>query len=106
MSNKAFSKRLTHRLRRRAGDTHEVAARLAPPEELARSHQSKSPVTAQENGAIIVGGEDSNLAKEVIEIERRKKLLGLDPVVIVIVGLLLAFIAFLAWQVSQMPTPE
>jgi hypothetical protein len=32
-----------------------------------------------------------------------KTFLGIEPVVLVIVGVMLAFIAFIAWQISQMP---
>jgi hypothetical protein len=32
-----------------------------------------------------------------------KGLFGMEPVVLVILGLMLCFIAFIAWQVSQMP---
>ena len=110
MKKKGRAKHHTHRLRRRAGDASEVAAQLAPLEELDKSRQTApangSKVAAQENGAIVVGGEQSNLAKEVIEVEAPKGTLGFEPVIIVIVGLMLAFIVFIAWQISQMPLPK
>lgn len=111
MKKKGRAKHHTHRLRRRAGDAREVAAQLAPLEELDKSRQTApangSKAVAQENGAIVVGGgEQSNLAKEVIEVEEPKGPLGFEPVIIVILGLMLVFIAFMAWQISQMPSPK
>ena len=95
-----------HRIRRR-GDSRDLAAQLAPLEELHKSHEpaetNGSQVVAQENGAIVVGVEQPEVAKEVVEAEERNSALGLEPVVIVIVGLMLAFIVFIAWQISQMP---
>ena len=95
-----------HPVRRRSGDTRDLAARLAPLEEMGESSEadrpSDSPVVAQENGAIVVGAQHSELAKEAIA-EEQNRPSGLEPVVIVIVGLLLAFIVFIAWQISQMP---
>ena len=32
-----------------------------------------------------------------------KTFLGMEPVVLVILGVMLAFIAFIAWQISLMP---
>ena len=107
MKGKEFSKRVAHRVRHRSGDSRELAARLAPLEELRQSNEpaeiNGSQVVAQDNGAIVVGVEQPEVAKEVVEAEERNGALGLEPVVIVIVGLLLAFIVFIAWQISQMP---
>ena len=107
MKGKELSKLVAHRLRRRSGDTRELAAQLAPLEELGESSEfgrtNASQLVAQENGAIVVGVERPELAKEVVVAEERKGGLGLEPVVIVIVGLLLAFIVFIAWQISRMP---
>lgn len=107
MRSKELSKHVAHRLRRRSGDTREMAAQLAPLEELRESSESgrtnASQVVAHENGVIVVGAEQTELAKEVVAAEKRNGALGLEPVVIVIVGLLLAFIAFIAWQISKMP---
>ena len=108
MKGKGLSKLIAHRLRRRSGDTRELAARLAPLEELGESSETSrtntSQLVAQENGAIVVGAERPELAKEVVAAEERNGALGLEPVVIVIVGLILAFIAFIAWQISRMPS--
>ena len=110
MKRKGFSKLVVHRVRHRSGDTHELAARLAPLEELSGSSESgrthPSQVVAQENGAIVVGAEPPELAKEVVAAEEGNGDRALEPVVIVIVGLILAFIVFIAWQISQMPAQE
>ena len=106
MKSKELSKFVAHRLRRRSGDTRELAAQLAPLEELGESgeaHNNASQLVAQENGIIVVGAEQTELAKEVVAAEERNGALGLEPVVIVIVGLILAFIVFIAWQISRMP---
>lgn len=96
--------------RRRTGDTRELAAQLAPLEELSKSRETSqtntSQVVAQEDGAIVVGSEQTELAREVVEAEDRNGALGLEPVVIVIVVLMLAFIVFIAWQVSQLPAQQ
>ena len=105
MKEKRFSQLLSHRLRRRSRDTRELAAQLAPLEEL-KSKEDKRTVATQEDGVIVIGRDQATLAKEVMETEAPKNVLRLEPVVIVIVGLLLAFIAFIAWQVSRMPLPK
>ena len=110
MKSKELSKLVAHRMRRRSGDTRELAAQLAPFEELSEpgkvTRTNASQLVAQENGAIVVGGEQSELAKEVIAAEERNGALGVEPVLIVIVGLMLAFIVFIAWQISQMPASK
>ncbi len=106
MKSKELSKFVAHRLRRRSGDTRELAAQLAPLEELGESGEantSASQLVARENGIIVVGAEQTELAKEVVAAEERNGALGLEPVVIVIAGLILAFIVFIAWQISRMP---
>ena len=108
MKGKEVSKLVAHR--HRSGDSRELAAQLAPLEELRESSETSrtnsSQVVAQENGAIVVGGEQSELAKEVGAADERNGGMRLEQVVIVIVGLLLAFIVFIAWQISQMPPPQ
>ena len=107
VKGKELSKLVAHRLRRRSGDARELAAQLAPLEELGESSEpgrtNASQLVAQENGAIVVGAEQSELAKEVGAAEEGNGALFLEPVVIVIVGLILAFIVFIAWQISRMP---
>jgi hypothetical protein len=99
---------LAHRFHKHRGDTHDLAARLAPLEELLSQDAEEqttptdgSAVVSQENGAIVVGRHGPTLPNEAIEVPHRKPFL--EPVVIVIVGLMLAFIVFIAWQISQMP---
>src|SRR5687767_8418873 len=106
VKSKELSKFVAHRLRRRSGDTRELAAQLAPLEELKESGEASTDgaqLVAQENGTIVVGAEQPELVKQVVADEERNGALGLEPVVIVIVGLLLAFIVFIAWQISRMP---
>ena len=113
MKKRKLSHLLSHRVRRPSGDTRELAERLAPLEELAPKDSRKpatrvdnSHVVAQEEGAIVVGRNKPTLPEDVIDQSNHKGVLGLEPVVIVIVGLLLAFIVFIAWQVSQMPAQQ
>jgi hypothetical protein len=109
VKGKELSKLVAHRVQRRSGDTHELAEQLAPLEEQRASNEANtnaSQLVAQENGAIVVGAEQTELAKELIAAEERNGALGLEPVVIVIVGLMLAFIVFIAWQISRMPATK
>ena len=111
MTKEKGSYLLSHRFRRRKGDTRELAARLAPPEELLPAHSKEraagtgTQVVAQEPGAIVVGRDKPTLPEDVIDRSNRNGILGLEPVVLVIVGLMLAFIVFIAWQVSKLPMP-
>ena len=106
MKGKEGSKLHAHH--RQSGDTRELAAQLAPLEEFGESSETSrtngSQMVAQENGAIVVGADQPEVAKEVVAEEGRNGALGLEPVVIVIVGLCLAFIVFIAWQISRMPS--
>ncbi len=106
--------RLNGRFRgkRKKGDTARLAARLAPLEELDRSGAVKQfgsgpPLGRQEtdsnDGAIVVDNDNLNLPKDIMEGGGGGTFLGMEPVVLVILGLMLAFIAFIAWQISQMP---
>jgi len=104
-----LSRLLQRRRKRRKGDTRELAARLAPLEEQKPAdapgfdlpHKSAELVT-QQKGAIVVGNQRLNLPRDLIEVDARKGFLILEPVVMVIVGLMLAFIAFIAWRISRM----
>ena len=99
-----------HPVRPRSGDTRDLAAQLAPLEELRESNEkgrtNGSQLVAQENGAIVVGADQPELAQEVVAADERNSGSLLEPVVIVIVGLMLAFIVFIAWQISQMPASK
>jgi hypothetical protein len=97
-----------HRVRRRKGDTAGLAARLAPLEEqrhAAVTSDQKQRVggVSQEPGAIVVDRNSLNVPKEMMEGAGTKGLFGMEPVVLVILGLMLAFIAFIAWKISEMP---
>ena len=112
--NKQLSYLLQHRSKRKKGDTAQLAAQLAPLEEQkgrdalgqGDSGQGSSPAGAtQEYGAIVVGNENVRLSKDIMEGRAGSGILGMEPVVLVILALMLAFIAFIAWQISRMP-PE
>jgi hypothetical protein len=109
MTKRKSSHSLSHRFRRQRSDSRELAERLAPLEELLPPESRKpatrvdnSHVVAQEQGAIVVGRNKPTLAEDVVERSDQNGALGLEPVVLVIVGLVLAFIAFIAWQISRM----
>lgn len=108
---KEKTSRFSHRFWRRSGDTRELAERLAPLEELPPAESKKpaarvdnSQVVAQEAGAIVVGRNKPSLPEDVVDRSDQNRVFGLEPVVIVIAGLMLAFIIFIAWQISQMPS--
>lgn len=104
-----LSRLLQRRRKRRKGDTRELAARLAPLEEQRPadapgvSPPNDSPeLVTQERGAIVVGNHRLSLPRDLIEGDARKGFLVVEPVVLVIVGLMLAFIVFIAWRISKM----
>ena len=94
--NKSFKYLMEHRVGRKKG-TRERAAQLAPREE----HEAAA-ASVQQAGAIIV---DNNLtlSDDIAEGRHGKRIMGMEPVVIVILIFMLCFIAFIAWQISQMP---
>lgn len=92
--------------------THDqLADRLAPPEEQSAGASalagSSSNAVSSDSGfaAIVVDAEDVNLSQDIIQRPSEKTYLGMEPVVLVILGFMLTFIAFIAWQISRMP-PE
>ena len=98
--------------KRRKGDTDQLAAQLAPLEELDRPAAEKQIGTQSEStngrqqrdyGAIVVDNVDLNVPKEIIGDGDDKKFLGMEPVVLVVLIIMLAFIVFIAWQISLMP---
>lgn len=106
-----LSRLLRRRPKRRKGDIRELAARLAPLEEQEpREAKSSSAgiqkdgaaLATQEIGAIVVGNQRPQLPKDIVDVESRKRFLDLEPVVLVIVGLMLVFIVFIAWQIARM----
>lgn len=103
------SRSLRHRLRRRKGDTRELAAQLAPLEEQRPAGEpavsipgDSAELVTQEKGAIVVGNQKPHLPKDLIEGDAPRRFLGVEPVVLAIVGLMLVFIIFIAWQVARM----
>lgn len=104
-----LSRLLQRRRKPRKGDTRELAARLAPLEEQRPAHapgvnlpSDRAELVTQEKGAIVVGNHKLNLPRDLMEVDARKGFLVLEPVVLGIVGLMLAFIAFIAWRISRM----
>ena len=100
------------RRKRKKGDTAELAAQLAPLEELDKSSAAKQlgtsshiddPQLDPHYGAIVVDNTDLHVPKDIMEGGNEKTFLGMEPVVLVILGVMLIFIAFIAWQISLMP---
>jgi hypothetical protein len=93
-------KRRGPRRRRTKEDIKKFAEELAPLEE--RRKQSFNQTKTQQNGgAIVVDSRSVNLPAGV-ETEHETKS-GIEGVVLIILGLMLAYIAFIAWQISQTP---
>ena len=97
-----------HRVKRSKSDTARLAAALAPLEEqssrTATASEERKAGGTQEAGTIVVDKNNLQVPKEMVE-GNGKGFLGMEPVVLVILGFMLCFIAFIAWQVSEMP-PE
>ena len=98
--------------RRKKSDTAQLAAQLAPLEELDRGVAAKqvgsipAPDDAELDphyGAIVVDNEGLHIPKDIMEEGNEKTYFGMEPVVLVILGIMLVFIAFIAWQISLMP---
>ena len=95
------------------GDTAELSARLAPLEEK-QSAVAQQPTSkggkdnnggSGDGGAIIVNTSQVALSSDFIEEDRAaEKFFRLEPVALVIVLLSLAFILFIAWQITLMPS--
>ncbi len=100
------------RKKRRKGDTDRLAAMLAPLEEQdkpAAEHQIGSPLNVATSeadrhfGAIVVDSENLKVPTDVMGTQEDKHFLGIEPVVLVVLILMLAFIGFITWQISLMP---
>ncbi len=111
--SKQFARLMQHRLKRKKGDTAELAAQLAPLEEQDRQAAEQQGAVVRTNnngqpqrepGAIVVDTDHLVFPRDVVE-GQEKGLPKLEPVVVVIVFLMLAFIALIAWEVSKMPAP-
>lgn len=75
-----------------------LASSLAPLEEQ-ESRSGRRP-----NGAFVLDTQELKLPKELIEENKQENSLGLEPVVIFILVLVLAFIAFIAYLISIEPS--
>jgi hypothetical protein len=91
------------------GDTAQLAAQLAPLEEqdhraAKRQPENKAAVVKMQSdpgfSAIVVDNEDLIVPKDIMEGGDEKTYFGMEPVVIVILGVMLFFIAFVAWQIT------
>lgn len=99
-------------LKHKKGDTAQLAKLLAPLEERDRNGAAKQlgmglpssePELDSHYGAIVVDNEGLHVPKDIMEGGDETTFLGMEPVVLVILGVMLVFIAFIAWQISQMP---
>ncbi len=102
------------RRRRKKGDTAQLAAQLAPLEEQdaraaraqgANGRSQNGVGLVQERGALVVNTDHLNLPSELTE-SGKGRFWEIEPVVLVIVGAMLLFIIFIAWQISLMPPVE
>jgi hypothetical protein len=85
-----------------SGDTKELAAQLAPLEEQGGGGDEGGGAR-NNGGSIVVDTGTLKLPRGLTaEQGKEKRLLGFEPVVLFIVVLSLAFIAFIAWQISRM----
>ena len=113
MDLKKLVRHRSSRGRTRKGDTAQLAAQLAPLEEQDQSIAAQQQVGSgpgsgngqvdRDYGAIVVDKDNLNFPKDMMEGEDEKRFLGVEPVVLVILGVMLIFIAFIAWQISLMP---
>jgi hypothetical protein len=91
--------------RRRREHEAEVAARLTPPEEteeFRRSRQGGAGAGVPDD-TIRVASSSVRVPDQLTEDEGGGSAFRLDAVVVVILALTLAFIAFVAWQITLMP---
>jgi hypothetical protein len=95
--------RRSHAARHRkepSGSAADVAAQLAPLEEQTAARKSG----ATNGGSIVVDTGMLKLPEGLVEEKEQKKLiLGFEPVVLFIIVFAVAFILFIAWQISRMP---
>jgi hypothetical protein len=111
MDLKRLALHRSSRRKAKKGDTAQLAAQLAPLEELAQPSATRVRIDSasgngeagQDSGAIIVDKDISHVPSDIMEGGNEKTFLGMEPVVLVILGVMLTFIAFIAWQITQMP---
>ena len=94
------------RVRKNKPDTARLAARLAPLEEQGQrtttAIEERHAAGVDQPGTIVVDKNSLQVPKEMIE-GGEKHFLGMEPVTLVILAFMLCFIAWVAWQISQMP---
>ncbi|MFN2500029.1 MAG: hypothetical protein ABR557_13180 [Pyrinomonadaceae bacterium] len=98
--------------KRKKGDTAQLSAQLAPLEEVDKDNAAKqlginAPLDDAHGdphfAAIVVDNEGLHVPVDIMEGGNEKTFMGMVPVVLVILGVVLTFIAFIAWQISLMP---
>ncbi|HEV7473527.1 MAG TPA: hypothetical protein VGN90_05740 [Pyrinomonadaceae bacterium] len=103
---------MNRRGKRKKGDTSQLAAQLAPLEEVDKNGAARQlggslpvddPQADPHYGAIVVDNEGLHVPQDIMEGGNEKTYLGMEPVVLVILGVMIVFIAFIAWQISLMP---
>ena len=103
---------INSRDKHKKGDTALLAAQLAPLEEQDRHAARQQPALPSDPGdlhgdpgfsAIVVDKDDLYVPRDIMEGSDEKTYLGMEPVVLVILGVMLIFIAFIAWQITRMP---
>jgi cytochrome c-type biogenesis protein CcmH/NrfG len=90
----------------RKGDKAQLAAELAPLEELDREAARKQGQLEEANpeqGAIVVDTRKMQLPRGVDQAGEGKTSWRIEPVVIVVAGLLLLYLVYITWQISLMP---
>jgi len=104
-ARKKEPRRLHSPVRASSAEAAEHAARLTPPEEQNGS-QSPQGSSRADDGAILVDTSKLKLPKGVMEEgENAPSWFGFDPVVLIILGLSILFIAFIAYLISTQPAP-
>jgi hypothetical protein len=104
--------RLGHRRRtHKKGATAQLAAQLAPLEELDKKSAARqlggsaASASTTDSGfsAIVVDNNNLQVPKEILEEGSENTYMGMEPVVMVILAFMIVFIAFITWQISLMP---
>jgi hypothetical protein len=103
-ARKKEPRRLHSPVRAASAEAAEHAARLTPPEEQ-NGAQSPQGSSKADDGAILVDTSKLKLPKGVMEEANAPSWFGFDPVVLIILGLSILFIAFIAYLISTQPAP-
>ena len=109
VSNNKGRRRYRFGKRREKSQTQELAGRLAPLEEqmdAAKAHQALPDGKSTVDDTIRVNTSTLKLPEKFVADEREgADIFRLDRVVVYILVCMLAFIAFVAWQITLMPPP-